>query len=570
MAFFIQEHCVGCLKCKVECPVGAIRVTAERPVIDPDRCISCGACARLCKESAVIDLDAPAPRPEPHPLRELDCDVLVLGGGGSGLVAAARAAWHPGTRVVLVEKQKKTGGGAWYAADFKVFNSRWQRARGIPDVLEDSLRQAMDATYWRLNPQLARNCFEATGQFFDWLCDTGDGVENQFQEGVYIFDGPDGPKVPVFKKMRYGSQGGTGKFVTDQMLELCRCQGVEVLTDTEAVEVYAHQGRVTGALCRDGGGWVRIACKSCVLATGSWIENQRVLEQVDPKFAAMPKVRSPHRSSAYTGDGLKLAAQAGAKLDRESMCLRLMGPLFTPAETAPYPTFKAMGFDPSVIFVNQAGRRWVNEQVGARGNFFDQAIPLREQPQGVSFCLFDTGCVETAVERSRRGEQIGPFPIPMLPEDWQSDLEGALAEFGYAFFRGETVRELALQMGVDPETLEETVERYNRLCDAGVDTDFSKTPEQLVALRKAPFYALRCSMATDGAFGGVPVDEHTRAFGADGGKLENLFVTGDLASGRFINQGGIKKQIINDLAWAFASGFLAGDQAALLRDQKYV
>ena len=569
MAYYIQDQCVACLKCKVECPVGAIRITADRPVIDPDRCVSCGTCARVCKESAVIDLNAPPAQAKPHDLEELDCDVLVLGGGGSGLVAAARAGWHTGTRVVLVEKQQKTGGGAWYAADFKVFNSRWQRQRGIPDVLEDSLRQAMDFTYWKLDPRLARNCFEATGKFFDWLCDTGDQVEDQFREGFYIFDGPDGPKVPVFKQRRHGAQGGTGRFVTDQMLRLCLEQGTRILTGTQAVELLTEGGRITGALCRDAGGWIRIRCKSCVLSTGSWIEDQRLLERVDPKFAAMKKVRSAHRASAYTGDGLRLAAQAGAKLDWDSLCLRLMGPVFMPADDTPYATFGAMVFDPSVIFVNEEGRRWVNEQVGARGSFFDQAIPLREQPHGISFTVFDTSCVESAVERSRRGITSGPFPMPPLPEHWQDDLEGALQEYGFAFWRADTPEELALQMGVDPQALAATLEHYNYMCDAGADTDFCKSRDQLIPLRKAPFYALRCSMATDGAFGGIPVDPTIRAYDAAGGVMDNLFVTGDLASGRFINQGGIKKQIINDLAWAFASGFLAGDQAALQAEKEF-
>lgn len=35
-----------------------------------------------------------------------------------------------------------------------------------------------------------------------------------------------------------------------------------------------------------------------------------------------------------------------------------------------------------------------------------------------------------------------------------------------------------------------------------------------------------------------------------------------LSSSRFINDGGLKRQIINDLAWAFSSGFIAGEQAA--------
>ena len=564
MAYFIQDNCVACLKCKVECPVGAIRLTEDRPVIDERLCISCGKCAWVCKECAPIDLNAPPAPVRPHELIELDCDVLVLGGGGAGMVAAARAAEKPGARIIVVEKQRRTGGGAWYAADFKLYRSRWQTERNLPDVMEEELIRAMDATYWRLDPRLARSCFEATGRFVDWLCDTGDHVEDEFREGHYIFDGPGGPIVPVFKKMRHGAQGGTGKFVMDQMLSLCEKRGVTVLTGTAAQELMSENGRVTGALCRDEGGLVRISCKECVLATGSWIENQRVLEQVDPQFARMEKVRSAHRSTAYTGDGLKLAEQAGAKLDPDSFCLRLMGPLFMPADNTPYACFGAMMFDPSVIQVNEQGRRWINEQMGSRGNFFGQAIPLRDQTNGVSFKIFDAGCVEQAVARSRSGEQSGPFPMPPLPEDWRADLDGALKEYGFAFKCADTIEELAERCGMDPAALSATVERYNAMCDAGADTDFCKTPDGLKPLRNGPFYALRCTMATDGAFGGVPVNARLQAMAVDGGVIENLYVAGDFASGRFINQGGVKVQIINDLAWAFASGFLAGEYAAEL------
>jgi succinate dehydrogenase/fumarate reductase flavoprotein subunit len=44
--------------------------------------------------------------------------------------------------------------------------------------------------------------------------------------------------------------------------------------------------------------------------------------------------------------------------------------------------------------------------------------------------------------------------------------------------------------------------------------------------------------------------------------VEGLYVTGDFATGRHINLGGIKRQVLNDLAWAFSSGFLAGTNVA--------
>ncbi len=49
--------------------------------------------------------------------------------------------------------------------------------------------------------------------------------------------------------------------------------------------------------------------------------------------------------------------------------------------------------------------------------------------------------------------------------------------------------------------------------------------------------------------------------GGGGGLVEGFYVVGDFASGRFINDLGFKRQIINDLSWAFASGLIAGESA---------
>lgn len=49
---------------------------------------------------------------------------------------------------------------------------------------------------------------------------------------------------------------------------------------------------------------------------------------------------------------------------------------------------------------------------------------------------------------------------------------------------------------------------------------------------------------------------------AEGGLVEGLYCVGDLASGRFLNMAGIKKQIINDMSFAYSSGYTAGTHAA--------
>ncbi len=115
MAYVInQPNCSGCHRCRVECPVGAIRFKNAKYWIDPDKCVSCGHCAEVCHNEAISDPDAPKAAAAPHAPVQLDCDVVVIGAGASGLSAAARAA-EAGRKVIVLEKGKEIGGSAWYA-----------------------------------------------------------------------------------------------------------------------------------------------------------------------------------------------------------------------------------------------------------------------------------------------------------------------------------------------------------------------------------------------------------------------------------------------------------------------
>lgn len=92
MAFVIdQPNCSCCHQCKVACPVGAIRFKNRKYWIDPDKCVSCGVCAKHCHNGVISNPDAPVVEPEKHDRISRQCDLLVLGAGGTGLAAACAA-----------------------------------------------------------------------------------------------------------------------------------------------------------------------------------------------------------------------------------------------------------------------------------------------------------------------------------------------------------------------------------------------------------------------------------------------------------------------------------------------
>ena len=56
MSYRITNQCKGCTLCSRNCPVKAITgQTKQRHTIDPDRCVSCGLCGKLCAFGAIVD-----------------------------------------------------------------------------------------------------------------------------------------------------------------------------------------------------------------------------------------------------------------------------------------------------------------------------------------------------------------------------------------------------------------------------------------------------------------------------------------------------------------------------------
>lgn len=555
-----------------------------------------------------------------------ECDLVVLGGGGSGLVAAVRAAQLTGKKVIVLEKAAITGGGALGASTTRTFGSKWQAKRNLPDTTAEYARTMMDTLYWKLNPKLVSNCLLGTGQFFDWICELGGDIEDEFKVGKYVFATL--PCEPIGPQMtrNIGSKQGFGAFVTSMMAEKAKTYGVEVLTKHPVVDIEVQNGKIAAAIAKSDKGYIRVACKACVLATGSWINNQEILKKYAPEFAAVYKSmsqgggaqggapsgqgdapggqggappqggmpdsaggegapggqgaqggapggqgsQSGHTNSNYTGDGIALAEKVGAFVDYDSFCIRLMGPMSMPQSKV----FSAMVQTPFVITVNMDGNRFVCEPLTHMGIFAGGHVQL-DQPNAQSYDIFDQNTIAAALEYQKcieaskcDDDRSAPLPeaktsLPATMEEIHKDLDQYLANAGSSMFKADTPEELADKIGVNKKNFLETLKTYNENCEKDADLVCFKKKDYLVPINKAPYYASQAGLSTDGAFGGVRVNPEMQAYKADRNNLvEGLYVTGDFATGRHISLDGIKLQVLNDLSWAFSSGFLAGTNVA--------
>jgi fumarate reductase flavoprotein subunit len=543
------------------------------------------------------------------------CDLVVLGGGGSGLVAAVRAAQLTGKKVIVLEKAAFTGGGARTARTVRTFGSKWQAKRNLPDTTVEYANTMMDTVYWSLDPKLVGNCLLGTGQFFDWVCELRGDIEDKFTEGKYALSDlkcePIGPQVE-------GQVDGKsfGGLIMSIMTEKCKAYGIEVLTNHPVEDVEVNNGKIVAAIAKTEKGYVHIACNACVLATGSWICNAEIRKKYAPEYDAVKEEtamgtrdwqmgQAGHSNSNYTGDGIALAEKVGAFVDYESFCIRLMGPFTTDMSMI----HSAMATSPYTITVNLDGKRFCSEPVLHLG-VFDGGHLQVEQPHAKTFNIYDQNALAATLEFQKcvkagkcaaitSATIMGPtMSLPETMEEIQSSLKqgpsmgggrmgsapGGGAPDGMesgqdakkggqagapggtrsnSQFTADTLEELADKMGVNKENFLETVKKYNQACEKGADMDVFKDKKYLVPVNKPPYYACRCAYTHDGAFGGVRVNPEMQAYKSDRKSLvEGLYVTGDFATGRHLSLNGRKRQVLNDLSWAFSSGFLAGTNVA--------
>lgn len=537
--------------------------------------------------------------------KNLSCDIIVLGAGGGGLVAAARAAALSDKKIIVVDKAARTGGGASGAGDFRVYNSKWQKERGLEDNLRTDLLKYMDETYWKLDRQLVLNTFLATGEFFDWCCSLGDDVADHWKPGRYIFDFPDkGPVIPTYSDpndpamppmggpegdgpktpddaagpmMPMGMRSGT--YICKLLTEYLSKKNVPILLKHKVTDFQMENGKIAAVICETEEGLVKISSNAVIMSTGSWINNQKYLEMASPNFAKLdpgPLMPGGHRNSNYTGDGIALAEKAGAYVDLQSFVIRPMGPSPKgPGGGMPgmgSETVTAMCRHPYGLQINKNGKRFTCEPSSVRLDLFYSAHVVLDQPDAVSYIVFGRNTAEAA-DAHVKGPTYTPagiFGTCSFPADIDADLAA-----DKSVIRADTIEELAEKMGVPTDNLKATIQHYNHCCETGFDDDCFKSAEFLVPI-EAPYYAAECEINTDGAFGGVLVSPKMEAYSKDvkletpcrpfddgksGSVVEGLYVIGDFASGRFINDWGMKRQIINDLSWAFASGFIAAKSA---------
>lgn len=438
------------------------------------------------------------------PLEAAKPDAIVVGAGISGLSAAWELA-RSGANVTVVDISSVFGGHAVMATgDLCMTGTAYQEAHGIKDTPEIAIR---DFLAWGrdANPDWVRIYVNSSKPLiYDWVTAMGVSFEMVGAGG--------GNSVARLHRTK-----GRGIALVSPIYRQCllnpritfvwNTRVARLLTDGRRIVGIAATGLRTGQP-------FELRAQVVVLATGGFQNNLDMVRQFwragvpfPPRFLLGSGVNS-------VGSGLKLAQAVGAQLSRLDHQENLITGL-------PDPRFPGSGRglnanNASAIRVNANGERFMNE----RSSPIDSLTKILKEEGGSYWGIFDEAAKHT---------------FWIAGSDWGDfgEIEKWIFSNSRLVKSAPTLEELARKTGMPPAALAETVARYNRLVDGGVDTDFGRfgpgkdyKPEKIL---RPPFYAVQFFPLTRKSMGGVAIDTSCRVLDTDQHVIPALYAVGELS-----------------------------------------
>lgn len=294
--------------------------------------------------------------------------------------------------------------------------------------------------------------------------------------------------------------------------------------NTALEELIIEGGRVIGVkACRDGKQINIKARKGVLLAAGGFEYNQQMREQYLPKPT---NIEWSAGCKTNTGDAIRAAQSIGANtrlMENAWWCTTKVIP------DVKYPYLSIINkSSPGSIVVNKAGKRFSNESQNYMSFLIEAfAKHTEEEPCLPCYMIFDT--------QFRRDRSVWPAVLPdfMLPKKYYDS--GFMG-------KGNTIKELAENMHIDPDGLQETVDRFNEFAKTGIDLDFNRGDAEydkyygdplvkpnpcLGPIVKPPFVAITLQGGDFGTRGGMVINEHAQVQTKAGEAIEGLYACGN-------------------------------------------
>ncbi|KAI6032751.1 Flavocytochrome c [Pisolithus orientalis] len=453
--------------------------------------------------------------------------VIVVGGGLAGL-SAAHTLLERGANVLLLDKQGFMGGNSTKATSgINGAGTQAQQELGIPDnakiFFEDTKRSARDLA----RDDLIRVLTGRSGDAVNWL-------QNKFGLDLSKVARLGGHTQP---RTHRGSAQFPGMVITYAQME--RLEDLAV-SQPDRVKIY-KKARVT-KLIRDESGAVagvdyirngktETAYGPVILATGGYAADftpDSLLKQHRPEYYDLPTTNGDH----CTGDGQKMAMAIGASaVDLEKVQVHPTG-LVDPNEP-----------DAKVKFLAAEALRGVGGLLlDKNGDRFVDELQHRDYVTGKIW-------------------ENGKYPIRLVLNGQASkEIEWHCKHYvGRKLMkRFESGEALAKEMGISPQHLKETFDKYNAGAKANKDPFGKKFFSSGAWTMNDYFHVAIMTPVLHYTMGGLEIDSESRVVGKDGKPIPGLYAAGEVAGGVH----GANRLGGSSLLGCVVFGRVSGDSAA--------
>ena len=479
---------------------------------------------------------------------DLDTDVVVVGGGGAGL-AAAVAASQQGAKVIVIEKTGVVGGDTLVCG--AIYNNpdpELQKEVEMTDAVKTTVEKALSEDIkndehkelvnevkkeWDEYKSSGRtDLYDSANWFALQTWNGGDKVANLDLVKVLTGKAYDGLKwieglgMKFYDKIGQGAgalwqrthtsvmQMGTG-FISTYVENISKDNNITIMVETTGEKLITDDNNaVVGVLCKNKNGEnFTINAKSVVLATGGFAANSKMVQQYNTsgKWSDLSKVRTTNRFHCSQGDGITMASEIGASLtDMEQVQLLYLGNTHD-GQLTKYPPRDVNGTD-QIIFINTDGARFTNE--GGRRD--EICLAVFNQPNQYFYML-----------ESGDGDLYKDINDP----SWRS-ADGFTFDYlknNEYIYVADTLEELAEQLGLNIDILNDTIEKFNACVDGETD-EFGRTLFS-TKLTKGPYVATPREACIHHTMGGITIDTTNRVIDLDGEPIPGLYAAGETTGG---------------------------------------
>lgn len=383
-----------------------------------------------------------------------------------------------------------------------------QREKGIEDTPEAHLEDIRRISQGTAREDLITVLVHHAADTIDWL-----------QERDFAF-APETPRIVYghepygTARTYYGKDEGVSIFEVLEA-ELKRTQAEHDLTlwtNAPVTELLQDDtGRVVGVSVLKGGKEIEVTARAVALTTGGFAGDPELFLELE----GFPLVSAASRTS--TGDGIHLGMAIGAGTQGKGSYLPTFGGLPDPQSPgrANWNDRQRLTSErpPREIYVDKGGKRWVAEDEPSIDEKERALTTIEEQ---TFWTVFD----DFAVSQSVGG--MNQMIVGLEPDEVR-----AVMNTRPGLHSADTIGEVAELADIDPIALAETVARFNRAVEAGVDEDFGRT--YLPApIAQGPFYAVRNHAITLVTFQGLDIDDTFAVRDTSGQAIPGLYAAGEV------------------------------------------